>query len=616
MTQVNGHQVDWSPRPGAHYLPTTVSSQVPRRVVYLDTETVNHRVVDGQELTWRLGVTASALYHSDSKRWSHYKFKTHHTPEDLWQTVIAHTLPGCRTLAVAHNLSFDLRISRGLEILTDWGWRVSKISVSHNHVSATMTKNRRVLILVDSVMVLIKGIRELGDIIGLPKLDMPGEDASWYDWETYCKRDVTILAICYQTVLDWLRQEDMGCWARTGAGIGWNNLQRRHLHHKVLVHADNRLRQLEIEAAYSGRAEAWRHGQLRDGPWYEWDYEMAYGNICHDEVLPSVYRGHLLKPRVPSLLGHMDSRAYLVRAQVHTDVPTLPWRDHLGICWPVGDFTGWWWLPELQLAMNNGADVLLHEAHEYTASPWLKDWAQWCIQTVHDKSTPQAQIRGLVAKHWQRAVPGRSSMKFMPWEPVGDSHQTGLGYSQVVNYQTGQVGQQMEIGGQLWQAWDAYWWDQAIPQLLSAVMSYTRIRIWRAMQTAGLENLAMSSTDCVIVYPRGHENLKCATDKGSLTGLRVKGVHDRLTVWAPLFADGSTYRRLAGVPHGAVRVKEDEWAGERWDSFATTLEHGTEGVIRTHDAKFSRVVEDVRRHHLPDGLTASVVVRDNKRFTA
>jgi hypothetical protein len=59
--------------------------------------------------------------------------------------------------------------------------------------------------------------------------------------------------------------------------------------------------------------------------------------------------------------------------------------------------------------------VQVSSAHRYSAERWLATWAEWVIAAVDDRSTPEARIRALAAKHWQRAVVGRSAMHFRSW---------------------------------------------------------------------------------------------------------------------------------------------------------------------------------------------------------
>jgi hypothetical protein len=388
---------------------------------------------------------------------------------------------------------------------------------------------------------------------------------------------------------------------------------RRHLDDDVLVHNRLEVREAESQAMYAGRCEVWKHGKLSGGTWHEWDYALAYANVCAENELPTTLVDQALSPRLHKVLGGSPGRQALVRAAITTDVPVLPYTDDAGICWPVGTFIGWYWAQELSLAVENGVQVKPITAWRYRAAPWLSSWAQWCMAQVADDSTPEARIRGLAAKHWTRAVPGRSAMQYRAWEDKGDAWQPGVGYMPLLDLDTGKRGAALTLGHQRWEAWSKQWWDNALPQLLSSVMAHCRVRLWHALQTAGFEHVAYCDTDSVIVDGIGHQRLSEAIADGYLWSLRYKGPHNGLEVTAPQLVEGSTYRRLAGVPKGARRTGASTYVGDEWDGVTTSINRGHPGEVRVRQARIALSGIDTRRQHLPGGATAPFTVVNGVR---
>jgi hypothetical protein len=414
--------------------------------------------------------------------------------------------------------------------------------------------------------------------------------------------------------MDCLRSRDIGGWARSGAGIGWHTFIRRHLAHKVLVHADPQLRDIEAGAMYAGRAEVWRHGVLAPGPFYEWDYKMAYGHICAEAALPAQY---LYKVEGLSLKGLEASQGrycHLVHAEVTQDTPMAPWRDATGVCWPVGTFEGWYWDRELLTAAAAGATVRVGTAHRYTAAPWLSSWATWAMGLVDDDSTAEARVIGAVAKHWTRAVPGRSAMRYRRWDNMGDAWQPGVSYMPLVDATTGARGAALTLGPDRWEAWRMDWWAEALPQLLSYVMAEARCRLWEMMLLAGLGHVVYVDTDALIVDATGHARLTLGQALGTVGSLRPKGSHRLLELIAPQLVEGSTYRRLSGVPRGARRMAQRHYDGEIWEGLTTSMAEGHPDKVRIRKASFDVQGLDTRRVHLPGGATVPFEVRDNERY--
>lgn len=597
----------------AHLLHATESSRVPQRFVFLDTEAHRRRVAGGEEQTWRLGVTSCVTWRHDLDDWAMPAMVDHDTPGGLWAAVVGHARPNCRTVVVAHNLGYDLRIARGLELLVAEGWSLEKLSLSAGHVGFDAVKGRMRLVFVDSLTVLPASLATIGEMLGREKLPLPDESDDDEMHYARCRRDVEILRQAYLYVTDALRERDLGCWARTGASIGWSTFVRRHLTDKVLVHGDDELREIEREACYAGRTEAWRHGRLPRGTWHEWDHELAYAHVLSAEALPAYYVDKVLRPRLSSIGRTTDQWRWLCRATVSAPVPVLPCADEHGFYHPVGTFSGWWWDVELLEAERAGCTVQVDVAHRYAARQWLSSWANWVIDLCDDKRYPDTRILALAAKHWQRSLVGRSAMRYRDWSEVGPAFTDETLYQTIADLDDGTVGVMFQCGGQRFEAWDRRWWDQALPQLLSSVMAHCRVNLWRAMVTAGLDHVAYVDTDALIVDEVGHRALADAVASGQLGSLRDKGVVKNLTIKAPRWIEGAGYTKRAGVPNGARSTGARTFAGETWEGFGESIAGGHPDTVVVRDWQGEMVALDWRRRHVAKGRTEPYTVCDGVR---
>ncbi len=593
----------WAPEDGAHWLHPQTSSRVPRRWVFLDTEAKRERTTWGERQHWRLGVTGLVTWSDTKKAWRDIVISHHATPGQLWEAVTAATARNQRTVGVAHNLAYDFRISQATSALPGLGWALDRPTMAGSHMTVEARKGDRSLLLVDSASYLPGSLARLGQLLGMAKCDLPDDDGTELAWQQRCEQDVRILARAYMVVVDWLDRDGLGSWARTGSSTGWHVMLRSHLADKVLVHARPEVREAEQAAMYAGRAEAWRWGTRHGERLYEWDYALAYANVCEQTSLPAQLEAEVKGVSLARMANRGDGYAWLVHAKVDQHLPVLPTSDELGVYWPTGTFTGWYWLPELVMAAQAGAEVKVGSAWRYRAAPWLSSWATWCMEQVAGTSSPEAAVRAVAAKHWTRAVPGRSAMRYRAWELAGEAYVPGVSYEPALDLDTGRRGAIMTIGDQRWEAWTTQWWDQALPQLLSAVMAQCRVRLWAAMQVAGLDHLAYCDTDSLIVDQAGHDRLDQAVAAGRLWSLRYKGHHDGLEIIAPQLVEGSSYRRLAGVPRGATRAARMQYAAEVWEGITTSMAAGHPDEVWVRKTQVVLSGLDTRRQHAADGTT-------------
>lgn len=596
-----------------HLLHAQKTSRHPRRYVFFDTEArrVKQRGVETQ--TWRLGCSLQAEWLPRKESFALGAVVRHPSPDDLWSVIGECAHPCTRTVAVAHNLGYDLRIADAFTLLPANGFAIQNLILSPEHVGFDAVRDTETITLIDSHTVLPRSLAFIGKVTGWVKTPLPNDDDDDEIWWQHCEADVELLARAYLSVLTRMRRDDLGGWARTGSGLGWHTLLRKHLEDKVLVHKDDAVRSIELEASYGGRAEAWRWGRITRTTLHEWDYELAYAHIARDYELPARLTGRIERPSIGFLRSRYPRVRFLCHAQVVLGLPVLPTRDAHGIYFPTGSIEGWWWDVELEEAITAGATVDLLEAYCYQALPWLRSWATWVIGAARERGDADSAIFAVAAKHWARAVIGRSAMRYSEWGMRGDAFVPGANYAEVLDWDTGKVGAMAQIAGDRWESWDRTWSDSALPQLWSAVNAHSRVNLWRSMNVAGLEHVLYVDTDALIVDEEGDERLRVATLAGDLGSLRHKQTLHDLEIASHRSLHGQGWRRLAGISRKAVRDDEGVYHSESWERLPAALSagHFDRVIVRHVEARLQG--QDWHRIHCEGGATKPYEAVNGKR---
>lgn len=589
-----------------HYISPNHTTRVPRRWLWLDSEAHSTDTATGSTQTWRLAVTCFDRCDTDDHHWIEPQWETHKTPEDLWSYVDAKTRRRSRTVVVGHNIGYDLRITRALTVLPALGWTVHRLAVHERSISLTLRREGRTLILADSMAWLPMSLAKIGGLIGERKLELPGWDDGAAEWEARCRQDVSILREAMRDLLAWIESGDLGNWQKTGAGQAWSHWRHAHYTHRVLVHSDERAREAEVAAMHTARCEAWRHGSLAGSWWEEWDLPLAYPAAARDVLLPTALRAYRTRPPWSWVARAAKTRRVLVRAVVRTQTPTLPVHDDGRTLWPTGCFVGTWWDSELALAIEHGAKVEPLNAWTYLATPALASWADWVIAAASDPTVTGSHVRMAAAKHMARALIGKFAVRWTPWEEWAEIPYDAAPLEQVIDGDTGAVGKLLTIGTLSWVGWQRRYGADALPAITGAVMAEVRIRLWRTMVAAGLDNVAYVDTDSVMVNRRGAANLRAWTEAGNGWGLRRKDTHHRVHVLGPrqLIVDDDT--RIAGVPKAATWATRQTMTGQVWEGVESALSHGRTDSVVLRAAEWKIRGADRRREHLARGKTAAL----------
>ncbi|HEY1198765.1 MAG TPA: hypothetical protein VGG32_08585 [Thermoplasmata archaeon] len=591
----------------AHKIRPNETSRLPRRFVILDTEAVEEGETQRTQ-TWRLAVTAYT--HADNRRrdWSPFVYRYHRTPDELWDYVESVTRRRRRCVVVAHNLAYDLRIARAFHDLPRRGWSLASMGLHDRSLTVTFRREDRSLVFVDSRSWWPTSVEGLGLLQGLPKLDLPGFDEPDEVWRRRCQRDVEILASAVLTLLRWLEDRDLGNWQRTGAGLAWSNWRHAHYTHEVICHGDAELQGFEESSTYTGRCEAWRWGEIKGGPFIEWDLPLAYARVCLDTELPVRLGRHVTSPPIGYVLPPRPGRRCLVRARVHQTEPVLPTHYRDRTIWPVGTIEGWWWDLELAEALAEGAQVTPIEAWTYPAEPALADWARWVVDTVDGRDPDVSPVCRLAVKHWSRALIGRFSSRYRDWQPFAPSIRDTVETAAWIDLDEQTKGWRLTLGRETFLAMGETYGMDAFPAVQAVVMAEARRRLWRIMRAAGLEHVVYVDTDSAITDRIGSARLRYLVDHGELWGLRAKRHWTDLTVVGPRQLVLDDLPRFAGIPYGARRRANGDLVGDRWEGFEESLRRGRADRVTISATKFHPKGTDRRRTHRPGGRTEARAV--------
>jgi hypothetical protein len=586
-----------------HYIKTNEGVRIPRRWLYLDCEAESKSNGTVETQTWRLGCTWWEHRDNDAKRWIRPELKRWENPEELWEYVSSKTAKRSRTIVMAHNIGYDLRVSRGLEILPALGWELKTMSLGGRNLSMVMTREGATLVMADFMAWLPHSLDKVGTLAGYKKMPLPAWDADIEEWWQRCERDVEIMRMANRELLDWIENGDLGNWQKTGAGMSWAVWRHKHYTHKVLIHADPGAREAEVAAISAPRNEAWMHGDLSGQQWYEWDLPLAYPRIAQSASLPHMLIGKVSPITWELLDAATPAHRYLVRATVTQDQPLLPTHGEDGYLWPTGTFTGWYWDCELRLLKSRGGTAELHDAYWYRGAPVLNKWANWIIDLVERGEGIYSPIQMAAAKHWARALIGRFGAKYPKWEDFGPAPDNGVMLRECLDYDTGQEGKLLTVGGKCWLAMDYTYLADANPAIFGSVLAEARCRLWECMEVAGLENVAYVDTDSLVVNTAGNRRMANWTRAGAGWGIRVKNRSRHLEILGPRQLLWDYQPRISGLPRGAVPLEGDLWRTRRWQSIESGLASNTPGQVTISEVVIQVTGRDHRRIHLDGNAT-------------
>lgn len=572
-------------------------------MVAFDTESRSRRSGKAETQTWRVG--CAIRWRTDLKTGDHAEGRVFDDPATLWAWVADYCHKERRTVMWAHNLGHDLRISQALTILPSLGFTLEWCNLDRNVSAMVWRSDNGTLILADTWTWLPVSLKAIGASTRLVKFPTPNGNASQETWDAYCMRDAQIVYRAVSDLVAFVRTEHLGNWQPTGAGMAYATWRHRFMSDKILVHDDYDALAAERTAMHTGRAEAWRHGTITDQLWSEVDMRNAYLTIGEECELPRKLHYGCKSVSLGQYRQLRDRFRVLCRCHITTSVPCIPCRQGDRILWPTGTWETWLWDTEVDCALRYGASITIRQAYMYARGPILRDWAAWVRACLSGDMPDVSPVARTWLKHSSRALIGRVALRTRSWEHWGDNPDGITGITTIQDSETGETRRLMHVGGQTLIENGMAESRDSIPMVTSWIMAECRVRLWEAMNAAGLDNIAHVDTDSLLVTAAGLERLRAAYGAIWARHWQVKGSWRTLDVAGPRNYTRGKQRVIAGLPVSAEPAGDNRFTGEKWASVALDLQARGDGIVTTWHDTWTRKRTDPRRRDTPGAGTAT-----------
>lgn len=594
-------------RPRAnHYIKPNEGNRIPRRHVFLDCEVSSEFTDWGQRHTFRLA--CARFYSAEAGRRVRDWTATYDNPNDLWEAVSRFAGRRSRTIVWSHNLGIDVRLSEALSLLPGLGWELSAHNLSARGNWFVWRRDEQSLVFADSASVFSQPLPRIGAWFGMGKIPIPADCEDKKRWEARCQRNVEILSTAVLAYLEWLERADMGNWSMTGAGQGWNAFRHNHLTHNLLVHTEKDALAAERRAMWTGRNEAYWHGEMKHATILEYDFHLAYATIARDYPVPVRIVGEMPARYRWSKALDNPRIGLLCEGRVTTDTPVVPTSHNGRIIWPTGTFDTTLWDPEIRTLLDAGGTFTPTRGWLYRTEPALQHWAEWIIAELN---RPDAQVPAWqkdILKHWCRTVVGRPAMQFTGWEVFAYPRRNDVARWDYYDPRNGERAELLQVGKKLWKSTGLTEWSQSMPMITGYVMSLARVRLWELLSSMAPCVVLYADTDSILVNSLDQSAVEAYIASGSPIGLRLKRSYEGVTIWGPRQIVTGPVVRISGVAHGAERTASRTFTGQIWESVGHAVKSGNLNTVEVTNRTWNVRGVDNRRVEGQHGWTFPVTL--------
>ena len=620
-----------------HMLRGNAREWSPPAVLFFDTESRWSEGPTGELHTLRLW-SAYSIVRRDADGHAGRELRGSGTTVGELADFLVKAVRGIDTLwCFAHNLSFDLGLTRLPDELARRGWTPQAQSVNPTSPWLRLGLRSKRLTFCDSTTYLPRPLAVIGDEIGIPKLTLPDNSDSQADWQARCDRDVEILSAAVLALMDWWDRGRYGNWSITGPATGFNALRHRPDCPRVLVEHDPAQLAFEREAIYGGRRETFRVGDLGPGVYTDRDIHGAYPTVAASKALPRARAGTFSALTLDRYQHLPDNVGIIARCAVHNAGGHVPVRIEGEVWYPRGDAVTVLASPEIDHLIASGAKVKIGPGILYYLTTGYAGWANWCMAVADGNLPDTPAVARIAAKHWSRAVIGKFAAHTSVVEKLGQSWRPGWAAEEGIDLATGKSFCDVHLAGQRYRVSEGDFADNAFPAVFAFVESHTRVWLDQMIRELPGGEVVQCDTDGVltaqwpdqswqsigaVIATRRWEDRKGVPEPAAVWAdvrlgidLRTKGRYESCELIGPQHLMLGETRRLAGVPRDAQTTDGVTFSGRSWPGVRWQLMQGLRsGYVRP---RLSSTLRGPYCHRwvLADGSTMAVTTRVVDRRT-
>lgn len=574
----------------AHALKDNQTTETPKHVIFFDTETVERTIHSkAKRLELRLGVACYTRYRevgrNDSHAWLDFG-----DSRVFWDWVFSKCRDRTRVYLVAHNVVFDIKVTKGFAALRGEGFVTRKIIVNGTSNIWEFRKGTRSIVVLDNMNFFKTSLADLGDAIGIPKMEMPAEDSSVEAWATYCRRDVEVMRRAWELWLSFIKVHDLGTFGKTLASQAMNAYRHRFMPHTIYIHDAERAIALERESYHGGRTECFFIGKMPDAEYHVLDVNSMYPSVMKEHAYPKKlikFRDNVPLREFRRLLTH-----YCLTAEVDLDVtePVFSTRQDNRLIFPIGRFTTSLTTRELAYAQAKGWIKKVKRTAIYEKAKLFERYVDFFYARRLEYKNAGNEPFAYMCKLLLNSLYGKFGQRNEVFEKVGVDSDAPDGIARYYDLDLQRWVTRRTINGVVEESQGQKEGFNSFVAVAAHITADARVKLWEIIKKAGRSNVFYCDTDSIFTNNEGKDRTRALSRPRELGYLSTKGSSRNLEIFGPKDYVFGEARTLKGIRSDAKRITETKFEQLKFEGFAGALRNGRldEMILETVEKSLSR----------------------------
>lgn len=550
-------------------------SLYPKRVIYFDTETASQEVEHGEIHTFRLGVSRSVGYNKDLSVKAEEEI-TWNSGYDLCRYLETQAYQHNEIYVIAHNIHFDLQVSGFYRWFREWGWRVKFIYDNGLTYILKIVMEKTTITLLSSTNYYQTSLKALGDLIGLPKLDVDFSTSSNEELVRYCSRDVEIVQRAMEYYYQFLQVNSLGGFALSLSGQSLRAFRSQFLKHDIYLHDNDRVDELERQSYYGGRCEAFHLGKMEGDGFITLDVNSMYPHVMLAYKYPTKLLTHYEDNNLKHLKSCLTKYCVIAHVLVKTKTPRYPKRHKKRLTFPVGAFDTYLTTNSLIDAFERKEILYVFEYTVYWAEKIFDKYVTSLYALRKNYREENNLIMSKLCKLLLNSLYGKWAQRIGVQTFTYNQQTKNYYREQILDLNRNRYVINYELLNTRIRETDQIKAPTSFFAIAAHVTDNARRILMSGFDAVGWENVLYCDTDSMKIETATYPKIASQTSETALGSWKNEGETNNLEIMGCKMYLDDTQRKLKGVPKNATDLGDNYFQYLSFVGQATHLRKGLE----------------------------------------
>lgn len=548
-----------------HILKNNHSCESPANVIWFDTETKHKTDSEGRQHHYLWFGWACYQRREKGQTWSNPEWFRFDSIPVFWEWVNSKARKKTRLYLFAHNGGFDLPVMHAFTELPKMGFDMKSAVADAPPLVITWKMESRTIRFVDTLNIWRMSLAKIGESIGHDKLPMPAPKASKADWDAYGKQDTEIIRIACLEWWAFLIEFDLGGFAPTLASQAFNAYRHRFMHTPIFIDVKEKALALARSAYVGGRTECFNIGHMK-GDFYYIDFNSMYPAVMQKEKFPFRLIGNYQRPTKKELADWQEHFSILAEVTITTDLPIYPVIRDKKLIFPIGTFKVTLAHPEYCEAVLRGHVDEVHQVCLYQSEQLFKSFIDTMYELRLKAKAENNETKSWLFKILQNSLYGKFGQRGRRFEEIDTCEPNLIEVWDEYDADTHELLKFRKFGGVVQQWIDEDESRNSFPAIAATVTSYARVKLFKAIEQAGFDNVFYCDTDSLVTNAIGFKRLSKLIDDKKLGYLKLEKRFTEMEIYSPKDYVFGNVCRTKGVKANALwlnrnTVEQDQFTG-------------------------------------------------------